>query len=104
MLACVLCCFLGSYFASDASYSHGYCQSAGKSTIMFMARVLVGDYAQGKEHYVRPPAKLVGGFQFYDSCVDDVANPSIFVIFEKNQIYPEYLIEYKDVQKKCIVC
>eukprot|EP00076_Gallus_gallus_P024047 XP_015146091.1 zinc finger CCCH-type antiviral protein 1 isoform X2 [Gallus gallus] len=94
----------GSYFASDASYSHGYCQSAGKSTIMFMARVLVGDYAQGKEHYVRPPAKLVGGFQFYDSCVDDVANPSIFVIFEKNQIYPEYLIEYKDVQKKCIVC
>ncbi|NXJ12328.1 PAR12 polymerase, partial [Odontophorus gujanensis] len=86
----------GIYFARDASYSHEYCQSAGKSTVMFMARVLVGEYAQGKVDYVRPPAKSVDGFQFYDSCVDNVADPSVFVVFEKNQVYPEYLIEYKE--------
>ncbi|NXL92813.1 PAR12 polymerase, partial [Alectura lathami] len=86
----------GSYFARDASYSHQYCQSAVKPNIMFMARVLVGDHAQGKAAYVRPPAKLADGLRFYDSCVDNEQNPSIFVLFEKNQIYPEYLIEYNE--------
>lgn len=93
----------GSYFARDASYSHTYCKSTERSTVMFMARVLVGDYAQGQAHYVRPPTKGFSGLQFYDSCVDNTENPSIFVVFEKNQIYPEYLIEYTEVQKKCIV-
>ncbi|NXI73093.1 PAR12 polymerase, partial [Anseranas semipalmata] len=85
----------GSYFARDASYSHEYCQPAVKPNIMFMARVLVGDYVQGKTDYVRPPAKSADGLRFYDSCVDNELNPSVFVVFEKNQIYPEYLIEYK---------
>lgn len=70
---------------------------------MFMARVLVGDYAKGRADYVRPPAKSGDGFRLYDSCVDNVASPSIFVVFEKNQIYPEYLIEYKKAQQKCII-
>nr|QNN90025.1 CCCH-type zinc finger antiviral protein [Anas platyrhynchos] len=93
----------GSYFARDASYSHEYCQSAVKANVMFMARVLVGDYVRGREDYVRPPPKSVDGLCFYDSCVDNKLNPSIFVIFEKNQIYPEYLIEYKEAGKKCII-
>uniref|UniRef100_A0A8C3BMW4 Uncharacterized protein n=1 Tax=Cairina moschata TaxID=8855 RepID=A0A8C3BMW4_CAIMO len=93
----------GSYFARDASYSHEYCQSAVKPNVMFMARVLVGDYVQGRADYVRPPPKSVDGLCFYDSCVDNKLNPSIFVIFEKNQIYPEYLIEYKEAGKKCII-
>ncbi|NWH50351.1 PAR12 polymerase, partial [Fregata magnificens] len=86
----------GSYFARDASYSHAYCQPAVKSNIMFVARVLVGDYVKGNATYVRPPPKSVNGLRFYDSCVDNELNPSIFVVFEKYQIYPEYLIEYKE--------
>ncbi|KAM7128909.1 protein mono-ADP-ribosyltransferase PARP12-like [Ciconia maguari] len=93
----------GSYFARDASYSHAYCQPAVKSNIMFMARVLVGDYVKGNAAYVRPPTKSADGLRFYDSCVDDEFNPSIFVVFEKYQIYPEYIIEYKEEEKKCIV-
>ncbi|XP_075363924.1 protein mono-ADP-ribosyltransferase PARP12-like [Mycteria americana] len=93
----------GSYFARDASYSHAYCQPAVKSNIMFMARVLVGDYVKGNAAYVRPPTKSADGLRFYDSCVDDQFNPSIFVVFEKYQIYPEYIIEYKEEEKKCIV-
>ncbi|NWU67962.1 PAR12 polymerase, partial [Pterocles burchelli] len=84
----------GTYFARDASYSHAYCQPAVKTKIMFVARVLVGDYVKGDASYVRPPSK--GGLRFYDSCVDNELNPSIFVVFEKYQIYPEYLIEYKE--------
>ncbi|KFQ81319.1 Poly [ADP-ribose] polymerase 12, partial [Phoenicopterus ruber ruber] len=86
----------GSYFARDASYSHAYCQPEAKTNIMFVARVLVGDYVKGNAAYVRPPTKSLDGLQFYDSCVDDELNPSIFVVFEKHQIYPEYMIEYKE--------
>lgn len=63
---------------------------------MFVARVLVGDYVKGNAAYVRPPKKCADRLWFYDSCVDDELNPSVFVVFEKHQIYPEYIIEYKD--------
>lgn len=95
--------FLGSYFARDASYSHAYCQPAVKTNTMFVARVLVGDYVRGNAAYVRPPTKSVDGLRFYDSCVDNELNPSIFVVFEKYQIYPEYIIEYKAEEEKCVV-
>ena len=36
-----------------------------------------------------PPTKT--GNIKYDSVVDKVANPSIFVMFYDNQYYPEYL-------------
>ncbi|NXC75778.1 PAR12 polymerase, partial [Anhinga anhinga] len=86
----------GIYFARDASYSHAYCQPTVKPNIMFVARVLVGNYVKGNAAYVRPPTKSVDGLRFYDSCVDNESDPSIFVVFEKYQIYPEYLIEYKE--------
>ncbi|XP_075617119.1 protein mono-ADP-ribosyltransferase PARP12 [Balearica regulorum gibbericeps] len=93
----------GCYFARDASYSHAYCQRVVKTNIMFVARVLVGEYVKGNAAYVRPPVKSGDGLRFYDSCVDDELNPSIFVVFEKHQIYPEYIIEYKAEEKTCVV-
>ena len=59
-------------------------------------KVLVGDYTLGNPAYVRPPPRDPNKpYQdLYDSVVNDVQNPSIFVTFEKNQSYPEYLIEY----------
>ena len=30
----------------------------------------------------------------FNSCVDNVGDPSMFVIFDYSQCYPEYLIEY----------
>ncbi|CAM4453961.1 protein mono-ADP-ribosyltransferase PARP12 [Lepidochelys kempii] len=85
----------GSYFARDASYSDNYSKTASNIKTMFLARVLVGDFTLGSSSYLRPPAKDSGN-NFYDSCVNSLSNPSIFVIFEKHQIYPEYLIEYMD--------
>ncbi|KAM9245361.1 protein mono-ADP-ribosyltransferase PARP12-like [Leptosomus discolor] len=84
----------GSYFARDASYSDNYCREDLYSKTMFLARVLVGEFTLGNSLYVRPPLK--DNQNFYDSCVDNSSNPSIFVVFEKQQIYPEYLIEYID--------
>ncbi|NXA70523.1 PAR12 polymerase, partial [Mohoua ochrocephala] len=85
----------GIYFARDASYSHIYCQATQQGYLMFVARVLVGDYVKGNAAYVRPPRKCADRLWFYDSCVDDELNPSVFVVFEKHQVYPEYIIEYK---------
>ncbi|XP_031445624.1 protein mono-ADP-ribosyltransferase PARP12-like [Phasianus colchicus] len=84
----------GSYFARDASYSDAYCREGSCSKTMFLARVLVGEFTVGRSNYVRPPLK--DDQNFYDSCVNSSSNPSIFVIFEKQQVYPEYLIEYLD--------
>nr|XP_008169367.1 protein mono-ADP-ribosyltransferase PARP12-like [Chrysemys picta bellii] len=86
----------GSYFARDARYSHQYCQTGSSSKTMIVARVLVGDFVQGSNNYLRPPPRPNNPNSFYDSCVDSLVNPSIFVIFEKHQIYPAYIIEYAE--------
>ncbi|KAG1953449.1 protein mono-ADP-ribosyltransferase PARP11-like [Pimephales promelas] len=104
----------GSYFARDARYSSKFCHSTSKHNFilqrhgmapaifqsdppykcMFLARVLVGEYTLGHPQYCRPPSKDTSIANFFDSCVDDMINPKIFVIFDSNQIYPEYLIEF----------
>ncbi|XP_007466677.1 PREDICTED: poly [ADP-ribose] polymerase 12 [Lipotes vexillifer] len=86
----------GSYFARDAAYSHHYSKTDTKSHTMFLARVLVGEFVRGSANFVRPPAKEGQGDVLYDSCVNRVSDPSIFVVFEKHQAYPEYVIQYTD--------
>ncbi|KAH0616376.1 hypothetical protein JD844_027421 [Phrynosoma platyrhinos] len=68
----------GSYFARDARYSHNYCQSSTNNKVMFVAEVLVGDFIVGRASYCRPPAKPTNMFHYYDSCVDNMTDPSIF--------------------------
>ena len=80
----------GAYFARDAKYSHSY--TRGPVRFMFLCKVLVGQYARGQSSYKRPPAKA--GHALYDSCVNDMTNPSVYVIFDIAQSYPEYLVEY----------
>ncbi|WAR04650.1 PAR11-like protein, partial [Mya arenaria] len=84
----------GAYFASDAKYSHLYTHPPTR--YMFQAVVLVGSYTQGKPEYRRPPPKPGREHELYDSCVDNMDNPRIFVAFEKTQYYPEFLIQYCD--------
>ena len=58
---------------------------------MFMAKVLVGEFTAGSRNLKTPPKKG-NGTDLYDSVVDNILNPSIFVVFPDNQSYPEYLI------------
>lgn len=88
----------GSYFAVNASYSHTYATEGGnKSRFMFLAKVLAGSYKEGKSSYLTPPRKQPSNptSDLYDSCVDNESNPTIFVVFDKNQLYPEYIIQYR---------
>jgi len=82
----------GSYFARQASYSASFtdCRT------LFVAQVLVGTFAQGLPAFVRPPPKNLNKplLDLYDSCVDNMVEPNIFVVFAQEQAYPEYLIDY----------
>ncbi|XP_054242952.1 protein mono-ADP-ribosyltransferase PARP12-like [Indicator indicator] len=92
----------GSYFARDASYSHEYCSPHSGRYSMFVAQVLVGDFVKGKPEYLRPPSRASNSNRLYDSCVDDLTDPSIFVVFEKHQIYPAYILEYSN-EFPCVI-
>ncbi|XP_061464993.1 protein mono-ADP-ribosyltransferase PARP14-like isoform X2 [Rhineura floridana] len=88
----------GTYFAVNASYSAQDSYSTPDSNgrkYMYLARVLTGDYCVGKHGQITPPPKNSGGFELYDSVTDNMANPSMFVIFYDAQAYPEYLITFR---------
>ena len=86
----------GVYFARDASYSMGYAkrQVSGSRPKMYMAKVLVGDYTKGAMGLKAPPLKndVNNPGLRYDSVVDHHSNPSMYIIFQDNQYYPEYLL------------
>ncbi|XP_041364612.1 protein mono-ADP-ribosyltransferase PARP12-like [Gigantopelta aegis] len=84
----------GSYFSTEAGYSDSYTVNCGK---MFIALTLVGDFSKGNQSFVRPPPKIDSEphGDLFDSCVDNVKNPKIFVIFDLYQVYPQYLITYE---------
>ena len=86
----------GVYFACQASFSDRYCgEKPGSNRFMFVASVLVGSYTTGDPsmHSAPPTAPYDDPF---DSCVDDVQRPSVFVVFNKDQYYLAYLIEYSN--------
>ena len=87
----------GSYFAANASYSHSFAKcGADGFQFMFLARVLVGSFIKGEPEYLRPPSKDPSNpsSDLYDSCVNNESNPAVFVIFDSDQFYPEYVIKY----------
>ncbi|KAL3861813.1 hypothetical protein ACJMK2_007831 [Sinanodonta woodiana] len=92
----------GAYFAQDARYSHRFTNfnRSTRERYMFLAKVLVGEYTNGFPTYTRPPPKPGGkAHKLFDSCVDNIDNPSVFVVFDLKQCYPEYLICYKRLEQ-----
>ena len=92
----------GSYFARDASNSHTFAkEDASGFRHVFVAKVLVGSYTKGHSSYRRPPPKIPSDprSNLYDSCVDNQSNPSVFVVFDTDQLYPEYIITYSTVSR-----
>ena len=63
---------------------------------MFLAKVLTGLATGGASDLRRPPPldphDPLG--RCYNSCVDNIYTPRIWVIFDSTQAYPEYAIEY----------
>lgn len=89
----------GTYFALNASYSAHptYSKPAADGTqLMFVVRVLTGIYTQGQSNMRVPPLRnSQNSHDRYDSVVDKMDNPNMFVVFHDNQAYPDYLITFK---------
>ncbi|XP_063786904.1 protein mono-ADP-ribosyltransferase TIPARP-like [Pseudophryne corroboree] len=90
----------GCYFARDACFSNTYSPPTTDGyRFMFLAKVLPGYPSVGQSTYVRPPpisaedpASLL-----YDSCVNKLQSPDIFVVFDNDQFYPYFLIKYQKI-------
>ena len=88
----------GVYFAVNSNYSNGYAAPDGNGhRRMYLTRVLTGEYTVGNSSMVVPPAKnaQINQHVLFDSTVDNVANPSIFVVYTDAQNYPAYVLTYK---------
>ncbi|KAM9810565.1 protein mono-ADP-ribosyltransferase PARP14-like [Neosynchiropus ocellatus] len=86
----------GCYFAVDSKYSYNYAKPDGSNVRrMYVARVLVGDFVKGTKGLITPPSRNTGqAADLYDSVVDKDPNPTIHVIFNDIQAYPEYLLTF----------
>ncbi|KAH8094256.1 platelet-activating factor acetyltransferase [Aureococcus anophagefferens] len=86
----------GVYFARDASYSTNKTYAVPDQNgvqHMFYVRVTVGEYCKGVKDALTPDVRE--GLNLYDTTVNNVADPSIFVTYHDAQAYPEYLIKFR---------
>ncbi|XP_041636996.1 protein mono-ADP-ribosyltransferase TIPARP-like [Cheilinus undulatus] len=94
----------GSYFATTASFSNTFSAKVGPNEVrhMFLAKVLVGKVSIGKNNYRRPPPlnSKTKRYCLYDTCVDNMDEPTMFVVFDSCQCYPYYLIKYKELPRE----
>ncbi|XP_030042241.1 protein mono-ADP-ribosyltransferase PARP14 [Microcaecilia unicolor] len=87
----------GVYFAVNAEYSATYSKpnTDGFYTLI-QARVLTGTYTLGRPNLRAVPSRSTSlNHDLFDSVVDKMESPSVFVIFHDSQAYPEYRITFK---------
>ncbi|CAD5119719.1 DgyrCDS8314 [Dimorphilus gyrociliatus] len=93
----------GVYFAIDSCYSTNPLYSPPKedgTSVMFLGRVLIGLSIQGDSGMKYPPriadktSKEFNPTQ-YNSTVNDMTFPGIYVVYKDCQAYPQYLIAFK---------
>uniref|UniRef100_A0A3B5BM49 Poly [ADP-ribose] polymerase n=1 Tax=Stegastes partitus TaxID=144197 RepID=A0A3B5BM49_9TELE len=93
----------GIYFAKYATFANKYSKRStdpfpvdgrktqrtqlGSTKIMFLARVMIGKSTAGHSDFLKPDHGSPENI--HDSCVNDINNPNIFVIFDPNQVYPD---------------
>eukprot|EP00485_Elphidium_margaritaceum_P015625 CAMPEP_0202731254 /NCGR_PEP_ID=MMETSP1385-20130828/187054_1 /ASSEMBLY_ACC=CAM_ASM_000861 /TAXON_ID=933848 /ORGANISM="Elphidium margaritaceum" /LENGTH=1201 /DNA_ID=CAMNT_0049397547 /DNA_START=241 /DNA_END=3846 /DNA_ORIENTATION=- len=89
----------GTYFARDASYSVSFsaCNDSGVYK-MFQCKVICGQSHIGNRNFeLKSWPKKADGF-IYDSLVNNVANPSIYVIHDDARVYPMFVIHFMSVK------
>ncbi|XP_020510188.2 protein mono-ADP-ribosyltransferase PARP14-like isoform X1 [Labrus bergylta] len=87
----------GVYFAVDAKYSAGGFSPPDALGLkrMYVARVLTGRHTVGDSSMKAPPPRAADRTDCFDSVVDNLQTPAMFVIFHDDQAYPDYLITFK---------
>ena len=93
----------GVYFARDASYSSDDTYSppskpSGHKYIL-ACNVIVGEFCLGKTNARTPDLRDAAKNILYDSTVDNLHNPSLYVTYHDACALPEYLIVFKEGRK-----
>merc|ERR1712070_287587 len=85
----------GCYFAEDSSKSDQYAQASETVFPMFVARVTLGQYPMvtqiGFDDRILPEIKAGSGIR-YTSLIGESGVHREFVVYEKAQAFPEYLL------------
>eukprot|EP00063_Salmo_salar_P058390 XP_014033225.1 PREDICTED: poly [ADP-ribose] polymerase 10-like [Salmo salar] len=93
----------GVYFAVNSALSIQDQYSppnADGHKFVFVTKVLTGDFTQGSHSMKAAPLKESSDIPLrYDSVADKTDNPSLFVIFNDTQAYPEYLITCQKIHR-----
>nr|XP_002126120.2 poly [ADP-ribose] polymerase 15-like [Ciona intestinalis] len=87
----------GVYFAVQAQYSHNYTSlDRNNHRCMFLSKVVTGEYCAGNSSMITAPA-IAGGQknELYDSVVNRVSNPTMYVVFKDASVYPDYVLTYQ---------
>ena len=89
----------GVYFARDAKFASRYAPRDRRGLYtLYYAKVLTGEYTRGHTSMLAPPSKRNPNNPalHYDSTVNSVKKPKIFVVYYDSQVYPEYVLTIKE--------
>ena len=90
----------GVYFAVNSSYSvqtrYSPPDPLSGNRKVYQCKVLVGCSVKGHKDMRILPQRS-GSNMFYDSATDSIANPTMYVIFNDTQAYPEYMVTFKSM-------
>ncbi|ETO30832.1 poly ADP-ribose polymerase, partial [Reticulomyxa filosa] len=96
----------GVYFARDARYPiyKGYAVFEGTTccTELLYCRMVCGESTVGKETYIRPPPKSSSDPRSheFESMIDSISDPTIFVATNDFQSYPVFKFVVQDKLRK----
>lgn len=84
----------GSYFATTSAYSANYAApDQNQHKYVMQTRVLTGEWCQGDPNRKAAPYK--NPTEQYESVVDDMNAPTIYVVFNDASAYPEYIVKFQ---------
>jgi hypothetical protein len=90
----------GSYFAINSCKSHQYSSAKGKSSdlVMLVCRVAMGSphcTAKSHKNERRPPENYDSIFARHGIANGRQQHHNEYVVFDRHQVYPEYIVRYK---------
>ena len=82
-----------THHAADSS-STQYSRPNGSGVQhMFLCRVVVGEYCMGVRDALTPDVR--SGHKLYDTTVNNMSDPAIYVTYHDAQAYPDYLVRFR---------
>ena len=67
---------------------------------MILCRVICGESCQGKDEYNKQIPNKPNVHHSYETMVDNLNDPTIYVVAKDNQAFPEFLISFKDTYQQ----